>query len=462
MEKLKRYAWDVMCVLFCLLLALGIVYEVAYGAESSTTDTVLLDFYSDWCGPCQKMAPAIEGLEREGYAVQRINIDEQPDLASRYQVTSIPCFVIVHQQREIDRVTGMTSVERLKIKLQRKPAAKPSDPGQPNPAWRYEQPTGHRAAIVRIYCQDTATTQSIGSGTLVRWGKRVVVLTARHVVQDAKRVVVEFFNKQTRQVKILKADAIWDCAVLDPGQADADGTFDGVQPVELEYGDAAMQQEGNRLESCGYGGDGKLACNTGLFVGYRRSTQAANGPDDWMVISGHARQGDSGGGVFNAAGRLVGVLWGYDDGLPTKQRPQREPPTVSCVQAGRIHIVLDDSLSAYQQQAILQRSPTAPRTGPLIPVPAEAGLGDKPKKLPWRDGSEQRDRTQMDQIDRLIALEELRAAREAQAAQAAIAAAEKPTEEAKPEDNASPLIAGLCILVAVIAGFVVYFSTQKN
>ena len=84
----------------------------------------MLDFYADWCGPCQSMAPTVESLARAGYAVRRINIDQQPDLARQYDVSAIPCFVVVQEGREIDRVTGMTTIERLKVKLQRRSAVR--------------------------------------------------------------------------------------------------------------------------------------------------------------------------------------------------------------------------------------------------------------------------------------------------------------------------------------------------
>ena len=263
--------------------------------------TTLLDFYSDACGPCRAMAPAVDALARSGYAVQRINVTENRELAARFNVTAIPCFVVVDGNREVDRVVGLTTVERLKLKLRRQPAPnkREAKKGRPHPAWRYERAAGYRAAVVRIYCQDDAHTRSIGSGVLVRWEKRIVVLTARHVVQDAKKVLVQFHTRRTCYARVLKTDLVWDCAVLQlVGPPPSD-----VRPADVEMGDAAMQHQGSRLESCGYGPDGKLACNTGLFLGYKRSTQAKNGPDDWMEISGHARSGDSGGPIFDRQGR---------------------------------------------------------------------------------------------------------------------------------------------------------------
>ena len=62
-----------------------------------STKPVLLDFYADWCGPCQMMAPAIEEIsnERDDIVVGKINVDNEPKLAQMFQVMSIPMFAVV-------------------------------------------------------------------------------------------------------------------------------------------------------------------------------------------------------------------------------------------------------------------------------------------------------------------------------------------------------------------------------
>jgi S1-C subfamily serine protease len=458
MSRVKCLAWDLLCLLLGLLVALGIAAKLVYGddARSAPDESsgakcpVLLDFYSDSCGPCQAMTPTIDALARAGYTVRRVNVDQNPALVRQYRVQRIPCFVTVVDGQAIDSVVGACSYERLETML-RRPSRGPA-PMAPHPAWRYERSVGHRAAVVRIFCEVDARQRSIGSGTLVQWSGRTVVLTAGHVVRDAKQIVVELCTGQTHRARVVKLDKVWDCAVLA-----LVGTPQDVEPARVELGSDAVQREGDRLESCGYGPDGRLACNSGLFLGYRRSTEAPRGPDDWLVVSGHARGGDSGGPIFNGRGRLVGVLWGTDG---------RE---VVGVQAGRIHALLDDAFATYQQKAVLERSPTPPRLGSLVTVPScesgcvcpagQTSLGKKPV-LPWRGGAEARDRSQAEQIDKLIELERLRAERQGQQDAARSPSPQPPVTSFEAEP--SPLLAALCILAGVAVGFVVYFTTQKS
>src|SRR5271165_2088371 len=92
-----------------------------------TGDTVLLDFYADWCGPCRSMNPTVEQLAAEGYPVRRMNVDQYRDLAQRFGIKSIPCFVMIVNGKEAGRVVGPTSIGRLQqlCGLGRAPAPTP-------------------------------------------------------------------------------------------------------------------------------------------------------------------------------------------------------------------------------------------------------------------------------------------------------------------------------------------------
>jgi thioredoxin 1 len=432
-------------------------------AESPAADAVLLNFYADWCGPCRSLAPTVDSLAQAGYRVQRINIDRQPDLAHRYGVSAVPCCIVVQQGREIDRVNGVATIERLKLKLRPGVRVTGSASVEPRPAWRYESSIGYRGAVVRIFCCEGVTVHAIGSGALVRWNGRNVVLTARHVVNGAKRIVIELCTGKKHEARVLKIDAVWDCAVLE-----LSGQPEGVLPAELELGDAAMQQAGNRLESCGYGPDGRLACNSGLFLGYRRSGERPQGPDDWMILSGHARQGDSGGPVFNERGRLVGVLWGTDG------------ESVVAVQAGRLHLLLDaavphpagikDSGRGINAQSPIQSPTPNPQSLPAVsPTSVDVGvaLAAKNPCLPWRNETQKSIAAEQKEIEALISLEKSHAT---QPPACCPAQPTPPSTGGTPSDNTeatkgeplSPLLTIAIVLAAFIATGLAFGLTKKK
>ncbi len=79
---------------------------------------VLLDFWATWCGPCRMQAPIIDQLasEHSNIVFGKVNVDEEPDLASEYGITSIPTLIIFNDGQLINQVTGVTSktsIERM-------------------------------------------------------------------------------------------------------------------------------------------------------------------------------------------------------------------------------------------------------------------------------------------------------------------------------------------------------------
>lgn len=71
---------------------------------------MLVDFWAEWCGPCQMLGPVIESLAEkyEGKAIiGKVNTDDHPELAMRYTVTGIPTVIFFKDGKEIDRKVGV-------------------------------------------------------------------------------------------------------------------------------------------------------------------------------------------------------------------------------------------------------------------------------------------------------------------------------------------------------------------
>jgi thiol-disulfide isomerase/thioredoxin len=328
----------------------------------SSGDAVLLDFYADWCAPCRQMEPVVERLQAAGYPVRKVNLDRQRELASRFQVTSIPCFVLVVDGREVKRLVGGQSQKTLEsmlaaagAKTTRPTVARAQSPDDessvfdnmtfadaPSPSTsfpsipadplgsppRQELPGGANlapvtadaaspahsderveadavvrrllAASVRLKIDDGGS-HSVGSGTIIdaREGE-ALVLTCGHVFRDSK-------GKGPVTIDLFGPNAPQNLSghVLSYDLKSDVGLVSfrpGVPVVAARVATASRVTQNSAVINIG--------CNHGENPTARISRITAInkflGPATFSV-AGQPDQGRSGGGLFTADGQLVGV-----------------------------------------------------------------------------------------------------------------------------------------------------------
>lgn len=366
---------------------------IAAIALSGAGQTVLLDFYADWCGPCKAMNPTVQSLVAKGYPVQRVNIDQNRPLAAKYRIQSIPCFVMVVDGREVDRVVGGTTFSRLErmckagaaapaanaspaMLAQNGPPAQPvsfpkSAPPSASPFDNWENPPAANqpaaspapaaaqtpdaallAASVRLRVED-ATGHSCGSGTIIdaRSGE-ALILTCGHIFRDSKgkgRIEVDLFGPN--------------------GQQRVEGRLISYDSENRDIGLVAIQASGPlvmaRVAPPGYKiGRGmsvvSVGCNNGDVPTVRHSQVTSldkfMGPPN-IQVAGQPVEGRSGGGLFSSEGYVIGVCNAAD--------PSDKEGLFAAM--GSIQAELDRS-----QLAFVYQSPSASPTGvsePAVPAP---------------------------------------------------------------------------------------------
>ncbi|MDG2112850.1 MAG: thioredoxin, partial [Actinomycetota bacterium] len=74
----------------------------------ASEEAVLVDFWAEWCGPCKMIAPILEEIagEQENIRIAKVNVDESPDIARRFEVMSIPTLIVFKDGEPAKRLVG--------------------------------------------------------------------------------------------------------------------------------------------------------------------------------------------------------------------------------------------------------------------------------------------------------------------------------------------------------------------
>jgi thioredoxin 1 len=97
------------------------MYSISVNKENfqkevlESKEPVLLDFYANWCGPCRMVLPIVEQIAEEHpeYKVCKVNVDEQPELASRFSVMSIPALFVLKDGKVVNQSLGAQPKEQI-------------------------------------------------------------------------------------------------------------------------------------------------------------------------------------------------------------------------------------------------------------------------------------------------------------------------------------------------------------
>lgn len=92
----------------------------AFNLLAGQSKPILLDFYADWCGPCQTLLPVVTDLAEQYKGkvhIQKVNVDKMPQLAQKFGVRSIPALFLIQDKKIVDKALGYQSERQLKKML---------------------------------------------------------------------------------------------------------------------------------------------------------------------------------------------------------------------------------------------------------------------------------------------------------------------------------------------------------
>jgi len=94
--------------------------DATFDVEAKSSVAVVVDLWAPWCGPCRFVGPILEELSREfagRLKVVKVNVDENPALARRFDAMSIPTMVVIKDGRPVDRIVGAMPKSDLTVRL---------------------------------------------------------------------------------------------------------------------------------------------------------------------------------------------------------------------------------------------------------------------------------------------------------------------------------------------------------
>ncbi len=98
--------------------------EETFEAEIMNSNKIsMVDFWADWCGPCKMMGPVIDNLaekygNKENIVIGKINVDENPSIARKFRVMSIPTMLFFKDGKEVERLVGVQNIDVLEAHLE--------------------------------------------------------------------------------------------------------------------------------------------------------------------------------------------------------------------------------------------------------------------------------------------------------------------------------------------------------
>ena len=91
-----------------------ILTDKTFNQEVGSNETILVDFWAEWCGPCKKVSPILDEISNDtGLLVGKLNIDENPEKTLEYSVQSIPTMVLFRNGKPVHTVLGAMPKHKL-------------------------------------------------------------------------------------------------------------------------------------------------------------------------------------------------------------------------------------------------------------------------------------------------------------------------------------------------------------